>query len=50
METISRHISIDTEGVKIDFHHEHSPTAMVINAPVRGRGGVDAMKHHTPAS
>lgn len=37
METISRHISIDPEGVKIDFQHEHSLPEVVINAPVRRR-------------
>jgi cell division topological specificity factor len=44
METISRHISIDPEGVKIDFLHEHSPAEVVINAPVKRRGGPEAQK------
>jgi cell division topological specificity factor len=35
METISRHIAIDSERVKIDFLHQHSPAEVVINAPVR---------------
>ena len=35
METISRHIAIDSERVKIDFQHKHSPAEVVINAPVR---------------
>jgi cell division topological specificity factor len=35
METISRHIAIDSERVKIDFLHEHTPAEVVINAPVR---------------
>jgi cell division topological specificity factor len=35
LETISRHIAIDTEKVKIDFLHQHTPAEVVINAPVR---------------
>ncbi|TMA59979.1 MAG: cell division topological specificity factor MinE [Deltaproteobacteria bacterium] len=35
METISRHIAIDSERVKIDFQHKQSPAEVVINAPVR---------------
>ncbi len=35
LETISRHIAIDTERVTIEFQHDHQPTEMVINAPVR---------------
>jgi septum formation topological specificity factor MinE len=33
--TISRHIAIDSERVKIDFVHQHTPAEVVINAPVR---------------
>ncbi len=44
METISRHISIDPEGVKIDFQHEHSPTQLHIDAPVKRRAGAEAQK------
>jgi cell division topological specificity factor len=44
METISRHIAIDPEGVKIDFQHEHSPAEVVINAPVKRRSGTEAPK------
>jgi cell division topological specificity factor len=44
METISRHIAIDPEGVKIDFLHEHSPAEVVINAPVKRRAGAEAPK------
>ena len=50
METISRHISIDPEGVKIDFQHEHSPAEVVINAPVKRRGGSEAQKQQPTAS
>lgn len=35
LEAISRHIPIDSERVKIDFLHQHSPAEVVINAPVR---------------
>jgi cell division topological specificity factor len=35
METISRHIAIDAERVKIDLVHQHTPAEVVINAPVR---------------
>ncbi|MEW6298452.1 MAG: cell division topological specificity factor MinE [Thermodesulfobacteriota bacterium] len=35
LETISRHIPIDSERVKIDFVHQHTPAEVVINAPVR---------------
>ncbi len=35
LETISRHIPIDSDRVKIDFLHNHTPAEVVINAPVR---------------
>jgi cell division topological specificity factor len=44
LETISRHIAIDPEGVKIDFQHEHSPAEVVINAPVRRMRSSEAPK------
>jgi cell division topological specificity factor len=34
METISRHVVIDTDRVKIDFLQQH-PAAVMIEAPVR---------------
>jgi cell division topological specificity factor len=34
METISRHVAIDTDRVKIDFLQQH-PAAVMIEAPVR---------------
>lgn len=36
METISRHVAIDTDRVKIDFLQQH-PAAVMIEAPVRPR-------------
>ena len=49
METISRHIAIDAERVKIDFLHQHTPAEVVINAPVlRGRQQAETSKQ--PAS
>jgi cell division topological specificity factor len=33
--TISRHVEIDPERVKIDFHNDRTRTALFINAPVR---------------
>ncbi len=33
--TISRHIEIDSERVKIDFHDDRTRTALFINAPIR---------------
>jgi cell division topological specificity factor len=33
--TISRHIEIDPQRVKIDFHNDRTRTALFINAPVR---------------
>jgi len=33
--TISRHVEIDSEGVKIDFHNDRTRTALFINAPVK---------------
>jgi cell division topological specificity factor MinE len=46
LETISRHIPIDSERVKIDFVHQHTPAEVVINAPVRRvRPTVEAPKH-----
>lgn len=50
METISRHIAIDPEGVKIDFQHEHFPTEMVINAPVKRRGHPETPKQQPSAT
>jgi cell division topological specificity factor MinE len=45
LETISRHIPIDSERVKIDFVHQHIPAEVVINAPVRrGRPPVEVPK------
>lgn len=44
METISRHISIDPEGMKIDFLHEHSPAQIHIDAPVKRKAGADPQK------
>ena len=35
LETIGRHIAIDSDRVKIDFLHTHTPAEVVINAPVR---------------
>src|SRR5262245_54796858 len=41
METISRHVAIDVERVKIDFLQQH-PAAVMIEAPVRAkRSGAD---------
>lgn len=41
METISRHVAIDTDRVKIDFLQQH-PAAVMIEAPVRPkRSGAD---------
>ena len=39
METISRHVAIDTDRVKIDFHHQQHPApgSVMIEAPVRPR-------------
>jgi septum formation topological specificity factor MinE len=36
METISRHVAIDTDRVKIDFLQQH-PAAVMIEAPVRAK-------------
>ena len=33
--TISRHVEIDPQGVKIDFHNDRTRTALFISAPVR---------------
>jgi cell division topological specificity factor len=33
--TIGRHVEIDPERVKIDFHNDRTRTALFINAPVR---------------
>jgi cell division topological specificity factor len=46
LETISRHIAIDSERVKIDLVHKHTPVEVVINAPVmrRVRPAADAHK------
>jgi len=35
LETISRHISVDSDRVTIDFHHNHTPAEVAIIAPVR---------------
>ena len=35
LETISRHIPIDADRVKVDFLHQQNPAEVVINAPVR---------------
>jgi len=44
METISRHVAIDTDRVKIDFLQQH-PAAVMIEAPVRPkRSGGDEAK------
>jgi cell division topological specificity factor len=50
METISRHISIDPEGVRIDFQHEHIPAQLHIDAPVKRRLGAEAQKQQPTAS
>jgi cell division topological specificity factor len=50
METISRHIAIDAEGVKIDFQHEHLPTEVVINAPIKRRAATEAPKQQPSTS
>lgn len=39
METISRHVVIDTDRVKIDFLQQH-PAAVMIEAPVRPKRSV----------
>ena len=45
METISRHITIDADRVKIDFLHQQTPAEMVINAPLRrSRSGTEERK------
>ena len=49
METINRHIAIDLDGVKIDFQHERSPAAVIINAPVRSRVMTEAPKQQPSA-
>jgi cell division topological specificity factor len=44
METISRHVAIDTDRVKIDFLQQH-PAAVMIEAPVRPRrSGAEEVK------
>ena len=35
LATIGRHVEIDPERVKIDFHNDRTRTALFINAPVR---------------
>ena len=50
METISRHIAIDPEGVKIDFQHEHSPAEIMINAPMKRRSATETPKPHSPTT
>lgn len=35
LETISRHIAIDSDRVTIDFHSHHTPAEVAIIAPVR---------------
>ncbi|MGH8010781.1 MAG: cell division topological specificity factor MinE, partial [Candidatus Binatia bacterium] len=48
LEAISRHIAIDSERVKIDFLHQHTPAEVVINAPVRRvRAHAEAPKQST---
>ncbi len=53
METINRHVAIDTSRVKIDFLQQH-PAAVMIEAPVRPkRSGTEEVKpveepHDTP--
>ena len=37
METISRHVAIDTDRVKVEFFQGHHPPAVMIEAPVRGK-------------
>jgi cell division topological specificity factor len=37
METISRHVAIDTDRVKVEFWHGHHPPAVMIEAPVRSK-------------
>jgi cell division topological specificity factor len=49
IETISRQISIDPDGVKIDFLHEQSPAQVRIDAPVRRRAGAEASKQQPSA-
>jgi cell division topological specificity factor len=44
METINRHVAIDTERVKIDFLQQN-PAAVMIEAPVRAkRSGTEDAK------
>lgn len=49
METISRHVAIDTARVKIDFLQQH-PAAVMIEAPVRPKrsGGEEAKPAEEP--
>ena len=49
METISRHVAIDTDRVKIDFLQQH-PAAVMIEAPVRPKrsGGEEAKPKEEP--
>ncbi len=49
METISRHVAIDTDRVKIDFLQQH-PAAVMIEAPVRPKrsGGEEAKPAEEP--
>ena len=36
LATISRHLPVDSENIRIDFVHEH-PAEVVINAPMQRR-------------
>ena len=45
METISRHVAIDTDRVKIDFLHQQHPASVMIEAPFRPRrSGIEEVK------
>ena len=35
LATISRHLPVDSENIRIDFVHENNPAEVVINAPMR---------------
>ncbi len=37
LATISRHLPVDSDNVRIDFVHENNPAEVVINAPMRQR-------------
>ena len=35
LATISRHLPVDSENIRIEFEHQHNPAEVVINAPMR---------------